>query len=118
MMRRIIVVILLAVLGIVAGYGLRAQTASTAQGLTGTVTIGGGALLGGACTSATATITGATTNMIVSANPTSDPLPALTTGIATHYWVSSANTVTIRECAIVAVTPNSVTWNILVTPLK
>jgi hypothetical protein len=110
--------VILAITLALAGYGLRAQTASTAQGLTGTITIGGSALLAGACSSATATVTGATTNMIVNANPASDPLPALTTGIATHFWVSSANTVTMRECAIVAVTPNSVTWNLLLTPLK
>jgi hypothetical protein len=92
------------------------QTQSTAQGLTGTITIGGSVLLAGACLSGTSSITGAPMKAAVILNPEADPIPALTTGIAVHAWVSSAGVVTVRECALVGVTPTSVVWDITVVP--
>lgn len=89
----------------------RAQTWESPMGA---ATLGGGALLAGACTSGTASVTGAQTGMLVVVNPASDPLPALTTGVAIHAWVSSTGTVTVRVCAIIAVTPNSVAYNVRV----
>jgi hypothetical protein len=93
---------------------IASQLGSTAQSMNSTVTVGGGALLAGACSSATATVNGALPKMAVILNPESDPIPALTAGISVHAWVSSANTVTVRECALLALTPNSVTWDITV----
>lgn len=78
----------------------------------------GGALLAGACDSGTVTVNGATTGMVATASPTSDPQTGTTTGLGVtiYAFVSSANTVTVRVCAISAVTPNSVTYNVSVFP--
>jgi hypothetical protein len=74
--------------------------------------IGGGALLAGACASTTVNITGATTAMAVEATPVADPG-------AGNYWqafVSSTGVVTARVCAAVAGTPTATTYNIRVIP--
>lgn len=79
-------------------------------GVTGS--LGGGALLAGACTSGTVSITGATTSMAVimsgagGADPGGDFIP--------RAYVSSANTVTAMVCAAVAGTPAAQTYNIRV----
>jgi hypothetical protein len=83
--------------------------------LTGTTAaIGGSALLAGQCSAGTATVTGATTSMAVAVSPSSDPDSNLSAGIGIYGFVSSSNTVTVRVCAIVAVTPSSVTYNVRV----
>jgi hypothetical protein len=82
------------------------------SGTTGT--IGGSLLAAGACAVGTATITGATSAMVASASPSADPDSTLSTGIAIYAFISSANTATVRECAIVAVTPAAVTFNVRV----
>lgn len=88
--------------------------AQTFQGLPGTVTLGGGALLAGACTSGNVTITGAQVGQLVLVAAGADPQSLLTLGVAVYGYVSSANTVTVRVCAIAAATPNSVTYSVRV----
>jgi len=79
-----------------------------------TAAIGGSALLAGQVAQGTVTIAGATTSMVATASPSSDPDSSLSTGIAIYAFVSAANTVTVRVCAIVAVTPAAVTYNVRV----
>lgn len=81
-------------------YGMRATTAS----------IGGGALLAGACTSGTVVVTGATTGMVVGAAPVTYPGD----GTVWFGYVSSADTVTVKVCAILALTPTSSAYNVTV----
>lgn len=82
--------------------------AAPLSGTTGS--IGGGALLAGACTSGTATVTGATTAMAISVTPVAYP------GDGTDWkaYVSSSNTVTVKVCGLVAVTPSATTYNVRV----
>lgn len=88
---------------------------ATTTALAGTTgSIGGGALLAGACASGTATVTGATSSMAVAVSPNGDPDSNLATGIAFYAFVSATNTVTVRVCAIVAVTPTARTYNVRV----
>jgi hypothetical protein len=78
------------------------------SGTTGS--IGGGLLTAGSCASGTATITGATTSMTAIADPNTYPGDG-------NVWsadVTSANTVTVRVCAIVALTPIASTYNVRV----
>lgn len=79
-----------------------------------TAAIGGSALLAGACAAGTVTVTGATSAMVATASPSADPDSTLATGVAIYAFVSAANTVTVRVCAIVAVTPAAVTYNVRV----
>lgn len=72
--------------------------------------IGGSALTIGTCSSANVTVTGATTAMAVEASPVTYPGDAI-------YWkgyVSSANTVTIKVCAVASVTPTASSYNVRV----
>lgn len=80
----------------------------TLSGTTGS--IGGGALLAGACTSGTVAVTGSTTAMSVVATPVTYP------GDGTDWkgYVSSAGTVTVKVCALVAVTPTAGNYNVRV----
>jgi len=88
---------------------------SSSLPLSGTTgSIGGSALLAGACAVGTATVTGATTSMVATTSPSSDPDSTLTTGVAIYSFVSAADTVTVRICAIVAVTPAATTYNVRV----
>src|SRR5882672_3823661 len=80
------------------------------RGTTGTIT---GTLLAlGACNTGTATVTGATTAMQATASPVSDPGST----VVWHAWVSSANTVTVKECELVLGTPNNTAFNVVVNP--
>lgn len=80
------------------------------RGTTGTIT---GTLLAlGACNTGTATGAGATTAMQADASPVSDPGPA----VVWHAWVSSANTVTVKECELILGTPNNTAFNVTVNP--
>jgi hypothetical protein len=75
-----------------------------------TASIGGGALAAGACASANTTVTGAATTMTVTTSPNTYPGDG-------HVWqsyVSAADTVTTKVCAIVAGTPTAGTYNIRV----
>lgn len=79
--------------------------------LTGTTgSIGGGALLAGACTSGTVAVTSSTTAMAVQASPVTYPGDG-------NYWlayVSTAGTVTVKVCGAVAGTPTASTYNVRV----
>ncbi len=79
-----------------------------------TAAIGGGALTPGSCVAGTVTVTGATSAMVATASPSTDPDSTLSTGVAIYSFVSATNTVTVRICAIVAVTPTAVTYNVRV----
>ncbi|WP_186260354.1 hypothetical protein [Burkholderia gladioli] len=86
-------------------------TASTSVGLAGTSSsIGGSALAAGACASGTVTVTGATTSMVAQASPVTYPGD----GNVWSAYVSGANTVTIKVCAVVAGTPTASTYNVRV----
>lgn len=75
-----------------------------------TGSIGGGLLIVGACTSGTATCTGATTAMQASASPVTYPGD----GSDWKAYVSATNTVTVKVCAIVALTPTASNYNVAV----
>lgn len=78
------------------------------SGTTGS--IGGGALAAGACASGTVAIANTTTAMAVIATPVTYP------GDGTDWkgYVSAAGTVTVKVCALVAVTPAASTYNVRV----
>lgn len=82
--------------------------AVTLSGTSGS--IGGGALIAGQCASGTATVTGATTSMVALADPNTYPGD----GTIWDAQVTSANTVTTKVCAIIALTPTASTYNIRV----
>lgn len=84
--------------------GIPAYAAAT------TVSIGGTLLAAGACSTGTVSITGVTTAMAVIASPVTWP------GDGTNItgYVSSSGVVTIKVCALVAITPTSTTYNIRV----
>lgn len=91
---------------------LPAQTGIVGLVMTATSTsLGGSALAAGACSSTTVTATGAATGMGVVATPAADP------GVGTYWqaFVSAANTVTVRVCATISVTPTAETYAIRVT---
>lgn len=104
------------------GYALTATTGGVAswaavgspvlRGVTGS--IGGGALAAGQCATGNATVTGATTAMAASASPSADPDPSLSTGVVWDAFVASANTVTVRVCGLVIVTPSATTYQVAV----
>ncbi|MDS0849320.1 hypothetical protein [Burkholderia cenocepacia] len=72
--------------------------------------IGGSALSAGACSSGTVSISGATTSMVARATPVTYPGD----GNLWEAYVSSANTVTVKVCAIVAGTPAASAYNVRV----
>lgn len=78
------------------------------SGTTGS--IGGGLLTIGACTSGNTTVTGATTSMTAVASPVTYPGD----GSDWKAYVSAANTVTVKVCAIVALTPTASNYNVRV----
>ncbi len=72
--------------------------------------IGGSALVAGACSSTATTVTGAAVGNAVVATPNTYP----GAGNIWNAYVSAANTVTTEVCAIVAATPTASTYNIRV----
>ena len=84
-----------------AGFGI---TDAFSNVLSGTTTTIGGSLLvtAGTCTTATATVSGATTAMVAIANPSDGVHEGL---VSVYTYVSAANTVSVDECALAAVTP-------------
>ena len=80
------------------------------MGTTGS--IGGGVLTAGSCTSGTASVTGATTAMGVIATPVTYPGD----GSTWLAYVSAGGTVTVKVCALVAVTPGATAYNVRVIP--
>jgi hypothetical protein len=83
--------------------------ATALAGTTGS--IGGGLLAAGSCTSGTATVNGATTSM-AAALPQPATYPG--DGFELYAYISAANTVTVKVCAIVALTPTATTYNVRV----
>jgi len=85
-----------------------------ALGVTGvSSTITPGILLAGACaTASTITVPGARAGMVVVATPTSD------LGVSTVWtpWISANDTVSLRICGLIGLTPAAITWNIRVIP--
>ena len=75
-----------------------------------TGSIGGGALVAGACTSGTVAVTSSTTVMSVITSPVTYPGD----GIFWNGYVSAAGTVTVKVCASVAATPTASTYNVRV----
>jgi len=78
------------------------------SGTTGS--IGGGLLTAGTCASGTASVAGATTSMGVVATPVTYPGD----GSTWLAYVSSAGTVTVKVCALIAVTPTASAYNVRV----
>ena len=92
------------------------QLGATSAPLTGTTgSIGGSALLAGACASGTATVTGASTGMPAIAAP-SDGTNISALGTSISATVTSSNTVTVNVCALLAVTPTAKNYNVRVMP--
>lgn len=93
------------------GSSLQFNSQNLAPSLTGTTgSIGGGLLAAGACASGTVAVTGSTTTMTVAVSPNTYP------GDGTDFagYVSTNGTVTVKVCALVAVTPTSSTYNVRV----
>lgn len=67
--------------------------------------IGGGLLLVGGCATGTATVTGATVGMTVTTPTPTDGTNLASIGAGLYGTVTAANTVTVNECALVALTP-------------
>lgn len=72
--------------------------------------VGGSLLIAGGCQSSNLTVAGATTSMAVTVSPATDP----GNSVQWQAFVSAADTVTIRVCAIVAATPASTVYNVKV----
>lgn len=88
-------------------------TPGTSGILTGTTgSIGGGLLSAAACTSGTATVTGATVGMVATADPATYPGD----GAQWQAYVSSANTVTVKVCVLLLLTPVATTYAVRVVP--
>ena len=84
---------------------------SSAVAIGGTsASIGGGALLAGQCASGTVSVANATTTMVVAASPNTYPGD----GILWYAYVSASGTVTIKACALIALTPTGSTYNVRV----
>lgn len=75
-----------------------------------TASIGGGALAAGACTSGTVAVANSTTAMVAVASPVTYPGD----GSVWTAYVSGAGTVTVKVCALVAVTPVASAYNVRV----
>ena len=84
------------------------------SGTTGS--IGGGALLAGACASSTVSVTGATTSMSATATALGgvDVTNGGVLGVSISAQVTSSNTVTVRVCAPIAGTPAATTYKVIV----
>jgi hypothetical protein len=79
--------------------------------LTGTTgSIGGSPLTVGTCASDTATVTGATTSMVATISPVTDPGD----GIYWKAYVSATDTVTVKVCAVATLTPSASAYNVRV----
>lgn len=90
---------------------LQCSSSSIPTTLTGTSSsIGGGALLAGACASTTVTVTGARGGDAVFVTPNTDP------GVGTYWqaYISATNIVTVRICGTIAVTPAASTYSVKV----
>lgn len=80
---------------------------ATSSTLSGAITIG-------TCNTTTVSVTGATTAMDVVVTPVSNPDSGSAGLVRWDGYVSSANTVTVRECGLGVVTPNATAYNVAV----
>ncbi len=83
-----------------------------------TASIGGGALLAGACATGTAFVPGASTSMLASASPAAgvDPTNGAILGVSILANVTSQNTVTVSVCVPIAGTPAAAAYTVRVIP--
>jgi len=112
----IVLIPLMTLVGILHAQSWNSNTGrnSSQPTLSGTTSsIGGGALLAGACAAGTVSVTGAVvvSPVIVTASDGTN-IPAL--GVAVSGTVTSAGTVTVDACALVAVTPTAKTYSVRV----
>jgi hypothetical protein len=77
-----------------------------------TASMGGSLLVLGGCNTTTVTVSGATTSMVA----VTSPVTTLANGIQWQAAVTSANTVTVYECALLSITPASTPFNVRVIP--
>jgi hypothetical protein len=84
------------------------QSMAAMQATTGS--IGGGALLAGACTSGAVAVASSLTGNAVIVSPNTYPGD----GIIWYGYVSVNGTVTVKACAILALTPTASTYNVKV----
>lgn len=104
-------VLLAGLLCSIFAWRLHAQNNCSSTTLCATSTsIGGGALLAGNCTSGTVSVAGSLTGNTVNVSPNTYPGD----GIVWYGYVSSNGTVTVKVCAILALTPTASTYNIRV----
>lgn len=113
-MKKLSVLVLL-VLGVVgnavAGFNFYSLPQTVPTILTSTSgSMGGSLLLVGACISSTTSVPGATTGMVADITPTTNP----GTGALWYGYVSAPDVVTVKVCALVALTPVASTYNIRV----
>jgi hypothetical protein len=93
----------------ISATGLTINGAAVTAHLIGTTgSIGGSALAAGACSSGTSTVTGATTGMAVALGTYPGD------GFYAQGYVSAANTVTVKVCAVVSGTPAAQTYSVRV----
>lgn len=118
-MKKIIVVLALLACSLVGAQVPAVNSGTTTYPTSGTITailtgttasIGGGALLAGACASGTVAVTNSTTSMTVTVTPNTYPGD----GTLFYGYVSTNGTVTVKACAIIALTPTSSTYNVRV----
>jgi len=89
--------------------GAAATNLGLAPAPTGTTgSIGGGALLAGTCATGAASVANTTTTMVVDVSPNTYPGD----GIIFMGYVSANGTVTVKVCAILALTPTASTYNV------
>jgi len=87
------------------------MSSTVSPGIIGTTaSIGGGALLVAGCTSGTITVAGAAAGMGVVVAPNTYPGD----GTFWYGYVSSANTVTVKVCVVLALTPTASTYTVRV----
>jgi lysophospholipase L1-like esterase len=77
-----------------------------------TGSIGGSALLVNNCSTGTATVTGVSSAMTIQVTPVTDPNASTTQDYDWYGYMSGANTVTVKVCALVAGTPGATTYNV------
>ena len=80
-----------------------------------TANIGGAALAVNACATGTVVMYGASSSMTIEVTPVTDPNPAGTLSYIWYGYLSTANTITVKVCALVAGTPAATTYNVRLT---
>lgn len=77
--------------------------------------LGGSLLVLGGCSTATGSLVGVTVNTVLNASPATTT--TLSAGLsAPDVWMSATDTVTVRRCALLTITPVAVPYNISGNP--